>query len=89
MILTCSLESAGLVKSTVVELEPNNGEYDNGEQDQEADLQQWRHRADDRLEYHLQTCVYGGRGGGERERRSEEIDVLMTMCGLWWLSYRR
>lgn len=37
------------MKSTIIELEADDSENDDGEQDEQANLQQWRHRTDDRF----------------------------------------
>lgn len=39
-----------------IKLEADDGEYHDGEEYQQADLQKRRHRLDDRLEHHLKTC---------------------------------
>lgn len=41
-----------------IELESDDGEYEDGEEDEQSDLQQRRHRAEDRLEHHLETYQF-------------------------------
>ena len=38
---------AGLVESSRVELQPDNGKYEDGEHDEETDLHEWSQRLDD------------------------------------------
>ena len=54
--LTGVAQFTGVVKDAVEELEADDGEYDDHEQHQQGDLQQRRHRLQDRLEHHLKTC---------------------------------
>lgn len=46
---------ARFMQSSRIKLEADDGEYHDGEEYQQADLQQRRHRLDDRLEHHLKT----------------------------------
>lgn len=46
-----------------VELHPDDGEHDNGEEEEQADLQQRDHGLHDGLQHHLET--WKGRGRGE------------------------
>lgn len=58
MLLTQILDAvARLVQRPRVELEPDDGEDDDGEQHEQADLQQRRHCLDDGLEHDLQTLT--------------------------------
>lgn len=41
-----------------IELESDDGEYEDGEEDEQSDLQQRRHCAEDRLEHHLETYQF-------------------------------
>jgi hypothetical protein len=47
----------GIVEDAVEELEADDGEDDDREQNEQADLQQRRHCLQNRLEHDLQTCV--------------------------------
>lgn len=40
-----------------IEFEPDDGEYHDGEEHQQTDLQKRRHCLDNRLEHHLETCL--------------------------------
>ena len=51
-----------------VELEPDDGEDEDGEHDEERDLHERRQRLEDRLEDDLQTCVVQGKKGKRKVR---------------------
>ena len=51
-----------------VELEPDDGEDEDGEHDEERDLHERRQRLEDRLEDDLQTCVVQGKKGKGKVR---------------------
>lgn len=55
-----------------VELQPDDGEYDDGEQHQQPDLEQRRHGLDDGLQHDLQTCG----SGKEKQKKKHEVYVL-------------
>ena len=40
-----------------IEFEPNDGEYHDGKEYQQADLQKRRHCLDNRFQHHLETCL--------------------------------
>lgn len=50
------------VKFAHVELHPDDGEHDNGEEEQQADLKQRDHGLHDGLQHHLET--WGGQRRG-------------------------
>ena len=57
-----------------VELEPDDGEDEDGEHDEERDLHERRQRLEDGLQHDLQTCVaFGEEGGRERGKRPVRI----------------
>lgn len=51
----CYALVASLVQRPGVKLQSDDGEYDDGEQHQQADLEQWSHGLDDGLQHDLQT----------------------------------
>ena len=53
---------ARIVERARVILEADDGEDEDREHNEQRDLHQRRHRAQDRLEHHLQACVPGARG---------------------------
>ena len=48
-----------------VELEPDDGEDEDGEHDEERDLHERRQRLEDGLQHDLQTCSVQGEGEKE------------------------
>ena len=56
---------AGLVERPGVELEPDDGEDEDGEHDEERDLHERRQRLEDGLQHDLQTCSVQGEGEKE------------------------
>lgn len=47
---------ARFMQGSRIELEADDGEYHDGEEYQQTDLQERRHCLDDGLEHHLKTC---------------------------------
>lgn len=48
---------ARFMQGSRIKLEADDSEYHDGEEYQQADLQERRHCLDDRLEHHLKTCA--------------------------------
>jgi hypothetical protein len=57
------------VQRSGVKLQPDDGEDDDGEQHQQADLEQRSHGLDDGLQHDLQTC------GVEGKKKKQKNDV--------------
>ena len=54
--LTCSIcIKASCVEYARVELQADDGEYDNGEENEQRDLEQGSHGFQDRFQHHLKT----------------------------------
>lgn len=52
---------AGVVKLPTVELQTDDGEHENGEEQEKADLKQRDHRLHDGLQHNLQALKYSQR----------------------------
>lgn len=68
---------ARFMQGSRIKLEADDGEYYDGKEYQQADLQERRHRLDDRLEHHLKTYLQK-----KKEKRSlrEVIGGSISSC---------
>lgn len=67
---------AGVVKLPTVELQTDDGEHENGEEQEKADLKQRDHRLHDGLQHNLQALKYSQRKRYRVQEQSFFLSVL-------------